>query len=139
MGSRSFLVLVLVLVPSSYSSNSGVKHPLVLSYHYHGFAVNETTQEVITSFSDEGIQVNGTDIAAVYPAGVWGTGRPGEGPTRAWQGAPCSAPGVDDVNIFSLRKRSCTSLFADIVYPEDGGCSTIEPLPRHKDIRVWQE
>ena len=94
---------------------------------------SECTQEAITSFSDEGIQVNGTDIAAVYPAGVWGPGRPGEGPTRAWQGAPCSAPGVDDVNIFSLLKRSCTSSFADIVYPEDGGCSTMEPLPRHKD------
>lgn len=98
MGSRSFLVHV----PSSYSSGSRVAHPLVLSYH--GYSMNETTQEKITSFSEEGIQVNGTDIVAVYPAGAWGPGKPGDGPTRAWQGAPYSAAGVDDVGVFQFTQ-----------------------------------
>lgn len=80
MGDRSFYVHV----PAAYDSNK--QHPVVLSYH--GYSQNETYQELITGFSESGRLINNVGIVAVYPAGAWGPGKPSDGPTRAWQGAP---------------------------------------------------
>ncbi|KAJ7130339.1 hypothetical protein C8R44DRAFT_872150 [Mycena epipterygia] len=89
MGDRSFLVHI----PANY--NSTTPHALVVSFH--GFKANAKEQELITSFSDEGLTLNGKGLVAVYPNGQFGPGKNGNESIRAWQGAPYSPPGVDDI------------------------------------------
>ncbi|KAF7293027.1 hypothetical protein MIND_01202100 [Mycena indigotica] len=88
-GNRSFLVHL----PAAY--DLAVPHALVVSFH--GFKSNAKKQERITGLSGSGIRINGKGIVAVYPQGQFGPGKNGDESIRAWQGAPYSPPGVDDV------------------------------------------
>jgi polyhydroxybutyrate depolymerase len=78
-----------VHLPTDYQTNRG--HAIVFSFH--GRSRDMYTQEDISELSQEGLLVNGIGIIAVYPQGIAGK----DGKT-AWQGAPYSAPGVDDVS-----------------------------------------
>ncbi|KAJ7603814.1 hypothetical protein FB45DRAFT_958842 [Roridomyces roridus] len=89
MGDRSFLVHI----PGAYDPS--VPHALVLSFH--GFRADDEQQELITGFSEPGLTLNGRGIVAVYPNGQFGPGKNGNESIRAWQGAPYSPPGVDDI------------------------------------------
>jgi len=88
-GDRSFRVHI----PVSYDAST--PHAMVLSFH--GFKRNDVNQEKISGFSDKGIKLNGKGIIAVYPDGQFGPGKNGNESIRAWQGAPYSPPGVDDI------------------------------------------
>jgi hypothetical protein len=88
---------------------------MVLSYH--GYGDNDAFQELITGFSEPGVQINGKvryrmipivggsgltsllhqDIIAVYPAGAYGPGANFNQLIRAWQGAPYSPVSRDIV------------------------------------------
>ncbi|KAJ7491682.1 alpha/beta-hydrolase [Mycena galericulata] len=89
MGDRSFLVHI----PADY--NPTTPHALVVSFH--GFKANDKKQELITGFSEKGLTLNGRGLVAVYPNGQFGPGKNGNETIRAWQGAPYSPPGVDDI------------------------------------------
>jgi len=89
MGNRTFFVHL----PPSYNMNT--RYPVVLSFHGNGD--NETWEEHITGLSEPNLQINGQDIIAVYPAGAYGPGKYYNSSSRAWQGAPYSPYGVDDV------------------------------------------
>ncbi|KAJ7440180.1 alpha/beta-hydrolase [Mycena latifolia] len=89
MGDRSFLVHI----PANY--DHATPHALVVSFH--GFKGNAKKQEKITGLSEKGLLLNGKGIVAVYPNGQFGPGKNGNESIRAWQGAPYSPPGVDDI------------------------------------------
>ncbi|KAJ7201083.1 carbohydrate esterase family 1 protein, partial [Mycena pura] len=89
LGGRSFLVHI----PAKY--DPATPHALVVSYH--GFKSNAKEQERITGLSAQGLTLNGKGIVAVYPEGQFGPGKNGNESIRAWQGAPYSPPGVDDI------------------------------------------
>lgn len=89
MGDRSFLIHI----PTNY--NPTTPHALVLSFH--GFKANAKKQELITGLSEKGLTLNGKGLVAVYPNGQFGPGKNGNESIRAWQGAPYSPPGVDDI------------------------------------------
>jgi len=89
MGNRSFLVHI----PPSYITTT--PHALVLSFH--GFGEEDLNQEKISGLSQQGLKINGKGIIAVYPNAKFGPGRSGKESIRAWQGAPYSPPGVDDI------------------------------------------
>ncbi|KAJ7764621.1 alpha/beta-hydrolase [Mycena maculata] len=89
LGDRSFLVHI----PTTYHPTT--QHALVVSYH--GFKANDVKQEEITGFSEEGLTLNGRGLVAVYPNGQFGPGKDGNESIRAWEGAPYSPPGVDDI------------------------------------------
>ncbi|KAF7343378.1 hypothetical protein MVEN_01770100 [Mycena venus] len=72
-----------------------VPHALVVSFH--GFKANDKKQEKISGFSEKGLTLNGKGLVAVYPNGQFGPGKNGNESIRAWQGAPYSPPGVDDI------------------------------------------
>lgn len=74
---------------ANYQNNRG--HAIVFSFHGHNG--NMASQEDLSQLSLEDVLINGTDIIAVYPMGKKGT----DGKS-AWQGAPYSSPGVDDVS-----------------------------------------
>ncbi|KAJ7056912.1 hypothetical protein C8F01DRAFT_338131 [Mycena amicta] len=78
-GNRTFLVHL----PAAYSPSTPGPHAL--------------KQERITGLSEVGVLINGKGIVAVYPEGQFGPGKNGNESIRAWQGAPYSPPGVDDV------------------------------------------
>ncbi|KAJ7056905.1 alpha/beta-hydrolase [Mycena amicta] len=88
-GNRTFLVHL----PTAYSPST--PHALVVSFH--GFKSSALKQERITGLSEAGVLINGKGIVAVYPEGQFGPGKNGNESIRAWQGAPYSPPGVDDV------------------------------------------
>ncbi|KAJ7178110.1 alpha/beta-hydrolase [Mycena filopes] len=88
-GDRSFLVHL----PANY--DPATPHALVVSFH--GFKANGKKQELITGLSEKGLTLNGKGIVAVYPNGQFGPGKNGNESIRAWQGAPYSPPGVDDI------------------------------------------
>ncbi|KAK7042504.1 Alpha/Beta hydrolase protein [Favolaschia claudopus] len=89
MGDRSFLVHI----PANYDPTT--PHALVVSFH--GFKANAKKQEKISGLSERGLRLNGKGIVAVYPDGQFGPGKNGNESIRAWQGAPYSPPGVDDI------------------------------------------
>ncbi|KAJ7608451.1 hypothetical protein FB45DRAFT_763494 [Roridomyces roridus] len=89
LGDRSFLVHI----PTAYRPT--LPHALVVSFH--GYKANDVRQELITGFSAAGLTLNGRGIVAVYPNGQFGPGKNGNESIRAWQGAPYSPPGVDDI------------------------------------------
>lgn len=82
-----------VHLPVDYPNNHG--HAVIFSFHGH--TRNMSTQEDLSQFSQEGLLINNVGIIAVYPQGIVGT-KGG----AAWQGAPYSASGVDDVSRFQL-------------------------------------
>jgi len=88
-GDRSFLVHL----PANYDPKT--PHALVVSFH--GFKANGKKQELITGLSEKGLTLNGKGIVAVFPNGQFGPGKNGNQSIRAWQGAPYSPPGVDDI------------------------------------------
>nr|GAT52889.1 predicted protein [Mycena chlorophos] len=88
-GNRTFLVHL----PQNYYAST--PHALVLSFH--GFKSAALKQESITGFSEPGVLINGKGLVAVYPEGQFGPGKNGDESIRAWQGAPYSPPGVDDI------------------------------------------
>lgn len=110
VGGRAFWVHL----PTDYDSNTAA--PLVLSYH--GYGVSQTTQEMISGFSDPGLVINGTGIVAVYPLGAYGPGQPGDGPSPAWQGSPVAAVCQADYRCGALLTR----VFSPVL--------TTWPLPR---------
>ncbi|KAF7971151.1 hypothetical protein HWV62_21964 [Athelia sp. TMB] len=90
MGARTFYVHR----PADYDVHT--RYPVVLSFH--GYGDNETFQELITGLSEPYISINNLPIIAVYTAGAWGPGKTfTNDPARAWQGAPYSPYGVDDI------------------------------------------
>lgn len=70
-------------LPADYQSTSD--WPLILAFHGRGNTGAGT---------EEYSKLSTLPAVVVYPNGVIGTG---EGDRQAWQGAPYSAPGVDDV------------------------------------------
>ena len=83
----------LVHTPSTFDPT--IRHALVLSFH--GYADSAAGQESVSGLSKSGLLIDGKGIIAVYPQGALGPGKPGDTSQRAWQGAPYSAVGVDDV------------------------------------------
>ncbi|KZP08568.1 carbohydrate esterase family 1 protein [Athelia psychrophila] len=115
MGDRSFFVHR----PANYDVNT--QYPVVLSFH--GYGDNDTFQELITGLSEPYIRINNLPIIAVYPNGAWGPGKlftGGAASARAWQGAPYSPYGVDDISytqdvVKEIRENLCvdtTRLYA---------------------------
>lgn len=86
-----------VHLPANYQNNRG--HAIVFSFHGHNG--NMAKQEDLSQLSLEGLLINDEGIIAVYPRGKDGT----DGKS-AWQGAPYSAPGVDDVSPFWFSSTS---------------------------------
>ena len=80
-----------VHLSANYQNNRG--HAIVFSFHGHNGDMAK--QEDLSQLSLKGVLIHGVGIIAVYPKGKLGT----DGQT-AWQGAPYSAPGVDDVSPF---------------------------------------
>ncbi|KZP16297.1 carbohydrate esterase family 1 protein [Athelia psychrophila] len=106
LNGRSYLVHI----PVAYNGSSA--HPTVFSFH--AFEQDPNNQELISGFSDPGLFINGTGIIAVYPEALLGPGKSEDGdvPQRAWQGAPYSKAGVDDVTftmdiIQDLQEHLC--------------------------------
>jgi hypothetical protein len=80
-----------VHLSTNFENNQG--HAIVFSFHGRGREMSY--QEDLSQLSQEGLLINGAEIIAIYPRGKDGTtGGP------AWQGAPYSTPGVDDVSLF---------------------------------------
>jgi poly(3-hydroxybutyrate) depolymerase len=77
-----------VHLSANYQNNRG--HAIVFSFHGHNGDMAK--QEDLSQLSQKGVLINGAGIIAVYPMGKVGT----DGQT-AWQGAPYSASGVDDI------------------------------------------
>ncbi len=82
-----------VHLSANFQNNRG--HAIVFSFH--GQNGDMAKQEDLSQLSLKGLLINGAGIIAVYPKGKAGI----DGKT-AWQGAPYSAPGVDDVSHFSV-------------------------------------
>lgn len=78
-----------VHLSANFKNNQG--HAIVFSFHGHNGDMAK--QEDLSELSSKGLLINGAGIIAVYPKGKVGT----DGQT-AWQGAPYSTPGVDDVS-----------------------------------------
>jgi polyhydroxybutyrate depolymerase len=78
-----------VHLSANFKNNRG--HAIVFSFHGHNGDMAK--QEDLSQLSLKGVLINDAGIIAVYPKGKVGT----DGQT-AWQGAPYSAPGVDDVS-----------------------------------------
>lgn len=72
-------------VPEGYRADAGRAMPLILTFHGRG-----NTGEGTQRFAG----LDELPAVIAYPNGVVGTG---DGDRQAWQGAPYSAPGVDDV------------------------------------------
>lgn len=70
-------------------------HAIVFSFHGH--KGNMSIQEDLSQLSEKDLHINGAGIIAVYPQGVIGTNG-----GSAWQGAPYSAPDVDDVSLLRI-------------------------------------
>jgi len=70
-------------------------HAIVFSFHGRGGDMS--TQEDLSELSEKGLLINSAGIIAVYPEGGIGADE-----KTAWQGAPYSAPGVDDVSSFQF-------------------------------------
>ncbi|KAJ7198469.1 alpha/beta-hydrolase [Mycena pura] len=105
IGDRSFLVHI----PAQY--NADTPHPVVLSFH--GYGMDDRTQEHITGFSKDGLFIDGKGIIAVYPLAAYGPGW-NQKPVRAWIGAPYSPQGVDDFGfVDSLLDALQNSLCVD--------------------------
>ena len=88
-----------VHIPVDYQNNR--RHAIVFSFHGH--TRDMFTQEDLSQLSQEDLLINSAGIIAVYPQGIKGT----NGGT-AWQGAPYSAPDVDDVS--SLQSFFCITI-----------------------------
>jgi polyhydroxybutyrate depolymerase len=86
-----------VHLSANYQNNRG--HAIVFSFHGHNGDMGK--QEDLSQLSLEGVLINDVGIIAVYPQGKLGT----DGQT-AWEGAPYSAPGVDDVSHFHLSSTA---------------------------------
>ena len=86
-----------VHLSANFQHNRG--HAIVFSFHGHNG--NMDKQEDLSQLSQKGLLIDGAGIIAVYPKGKLGT----DGQT-AWQGAPYSAPGVDDVILSWLVSQS---------------------------------
>ncbi|QIQ01514.1 alpha/beta hydrolase family esterase [Streptomyces liangshanensis] len=84
-----------VHVPATYTGIN--PRSLVLSFHGHGRTA---------AFQESLTQLSAVNALVVYPQGV--TGTDGE---SAWQGAPYSAPGVDDI---AFTKALITRLQSDL-------------------------
>ena len=82
-----------VHLPTNFQNDRG--HALVFSFHGHNG--NMSLQENLSQLSQNGLLIQGPGIIAVYPQGKIGT----DGGT-AWQGAPYSAPAVNDVRSFKF-------------------------------------
>ncbi|CAF0960711.1 unnamed protein product [Rotaria sordida] len=92
-----------VHLSANFQNNRG--HAIVFSFHGHNGDMDK--QEDLSQLSQKGLLISGAGIIAVYPKGKLGT----DGQT-AWQGAPYSAPGVDDIAfvntmIFTLQSIFC--------------------------------
>ncbi|UJR23567.1 hypothetical protein I4U23_026555 [Adineta vaga] len=92
-----------VHLPANFRNNR--QHALVFSFHGHNGDMSK--QEDLSQLSAKGLRIKSVEIIAVYPRGILGT----DGET-AWQGAPYSAPGVDDIlfvdsMISKLKKLFC--------------------------------
>jgi polyhydroxybutyrate depolymerase len=92
-----------VHLSTNFQNNRG--HAIVFSFHGHNGDMAK--QEDLSQLSLKGTIINGAGIIAVYPKGKVGT----DGKT-AWQGAPYSAPGVDDVSSF---RSLCTSITNELI------------------------
>lgn len=82
-----------VHLPTKFQNDRG--HPIVFSFHGHNG--NMSLQEDLSQLSQQDLLIQGAGIIVVYPQGKIGT----DGET-AWQGAPYSAPAVDDVSSFQF-------------------------------------
>jgi poly(3-hydroxybutyrate) depolymerase len=88
--------------PANYRNNRG--HAVVFSFHGH--KADMETQEDLSQLSLKGLLINGAGIIAVFFKGKKGT----DGET-AWQGAPYSAPDVDDVSLFRFSSTFIKNKF----------------------------
>ena len=86
-----------VHLSKNFQNNRG--HAVVFSFHGHNG--NMAKQEDLSELSLKGLLINGAGIIAIYPQGKRGT----DGKS-AWQGAPYSAPNVDDVSSFRFSSIS---------------------------------
>ncbi|CAF0751618.1 unnamed protein product [Adineta steineri] len=91
-----------VHLSANYGNDRG--HAIVFSFHGH--KGNMERQEDLSELSRKGLLINGKGIIAVYPMGKEGT----DGKT-AWQGAPYSAPGVDDIVFVNTMISTLQSTF----------------------------
>ncbi|CAF3209667.1 unnamed protein product [Rotaria socialis] len=91
-----------VHLSANYQNDRG--HAIVFSFHGHNG--NMAKQEDLSQLSLKGILINGAGIIAVYPKGKEGT----DGQS-AWQGAPYSAPGVDDIAFVNTMIATLQSTF----------------------------
>lgn len=82
-----------VHLPANFQNDRG--HAIVFSFHGHNG--NMSLQEDLSQLSQKGLLIQGAGLIAVYPQGKVGT----DGGT-AWQGAPYSGLGVDDVSPFQF-------------------------------------
>ena len=80
-----------VHLSANFQNNRGQ----AIVFSFHGHKGDMAKQEDLSQLSQKGVLINRAGIIAVYPQGKVGT----DGQT-AWQGAPYSAPGVDDVSPF---------------------------------------
>ncbi|UJR12070.1 hypothetical protein I4U23_016248 [Adineta vaga] len=87
---------------ANFQNNRG--HAIVFSFHGHNGDMDK--QEDLSQLSQKGLIIDGTGIIAVYPKGKLGT----DGQT-AWQGAPYSATGVDDIAFVNTMISSLLSTF----------------------------
>jgi polyhydroxybutyrate depolymerase len=81
----------------NYQNNQG--QAVVFSFHGHNG--NMANQEDLSELSLKSLLISGKGIIAVYPQGKSRT----DGKT-AWQGAPYSAPNVNDVSTFRFSSIS---------------------------------
>lgn len=82
--------------PNSYDHT--VPRAVVLSFHGHG--VTSGFQQVLSNLSHPALKINGQKFITVYPQALLGIPTPCLNETvgrYTWQGAPYSAPGVNDV------------------------------------------
>ncbi|CAF1980554.1 unnamed protein product [Rotaria magnacalcarata] len=91
-----------VHLSANYQNDRG--HAIVFSFHGHNG--NMAKQEDLSQLSLKGVLINGAGIIAVYPKGKEGT----DGQS-AWQGAPYSAPGVDDIAFVNTMIATLQSTF----------------------------
>ncbi|CAF1130947.1 unnamed protein product [Adineta ricciae] len=91
-----------VHLSANFQNNRG--HAIVFSFHGHNGDMDK--QEDLSQLSEKGLLIDGAGIIAVYPKGKLGT----DGQT-AWQGAPYSAPGVDDIAFVNTVIASLQSTF----------------------------
>ncbi|CAF0790985.1 unnamed protein product [Adineta ricciae] len=77
-----------VWIPADFQNDR--PHAVVFSFHGHNGDMAK--QEDLSQFSQSELLINHSGIIAVYPQGILGTDK-----ESAWQGAPYSAAGVDDI------------------------------------------